>query len=561
MELNINNLKKTLSEDLIKKAEQNVVRECDELKKGHFQAYVDQGEATYDVFLTINNKGQITDQGCDCSTNTTFCRHKAALAFFILQGKKATTVSIKARRKAVSPLEALIDGVDADQLRVWLKDLLFKNKDLGVVFTHHFSEEQKVYTTDDVRQIIVNAVKAVVKNKKKLEVGEVKKIVELWTQLLEPVLTLYHTQLADQTAFNNFNALIESCQEVNMRIITSSNRIVKFTDGLLLKVKDDLFLLKDEEAWDVSVGYFINQLYKNGHYFRVEYLSFLSQLYDSSDKDRKKRLALKLADHYQREYYGNENYTITVFNMIADCGLFETYFQLFQPLLFKNDFNTALIGLLIEHDQLSLAEQYCWDQIKKNYREEYDILYLEYLSEIYKLQNDEDKLAGVLKLSFPHNFYFTDYLFITDHIADEAERKKWRSGILARARNMASNYYMAQLFIFQLMDYEKKYTKMIDYIDSYTEYSVIIQFADKMAMTSKDGFWKKIFYRSNNYLELYDSKRLEKQQVHFAALREILAKQYTDDQLKLLMREVKLQNRYGMLNNFVVYLIEHLGVK
>lgn len=38
------------------------------------------------------------------------------------------------------------------------------------------------------------------------------------------------------------------------------------------------------------------------------------------------------------------------------------------------------------------------------------------------------------------------------------------------------------------MDYEKKYLKMIGYIDAYTPYSLILQFLGAMVLTDKTSF-------------------------------------------------------------------------
>ena len=164
-QLTIQNFKKQVSEETLKKAAQNVVRECDEIEKGHFQAYVDQAEVTYDVFIHINDKGAIIGQGCDCMAEQRLCRHKAALILFIMQGK-SSVVPKKVSRKKLDPLDELVDAVDARDLKVWLKALFAKNKDIGLAFTHHFSGDKITFNPGEVRQITQNAVKAVVKNKK-----------------------------------------------------------------------------------------------------------------------------------------------------------------------------------------------------------------------------------------------------------------------------------------------------------------------------------------------------------------------------------------------------------
>jgi hypothetical protein len=53
MELSLENHKTVLPKELLKKAEKNKVRECDETARGHFIAYVDEGSESFDVSLNI----------------------------------------------------------------------------------------------------------------------------------------------------------------------------------------------------------------------------------------------------------------------------------------------------------------------------------------------------------------------------------------------------------------------------------------------------------------------------------------------------------------------------
>lgn len=88
MELSLKNYTTILPKELLKNAAKNMVRECDEIEKGQFQAYVDEEKTSFDISLTINSKGEITEHDCECNSKTMFCRHKAALLLWIVKGKK-----------------------------------------------------------------------------------------------------------------------------------------------------------------------------------------------------------------------------------------------------------------------------------------------------------------------------------------------------------------------------------------------------------------------------------------------------------------------------------------
>lgn len=159
MNLSQKNYKQVLPKELVKQAEKSNVRECDETGKGIFQAYVDEKESSFDVSIVINNEGEVTEHRCDCKGRIGFCRHKVALLLFLEKGGQGGGQKIKRNKKA-SPFETLLEEVDAERLKGWVKSLLVKNKELELAFMHQFSEQQKQYTPADVKQLTLNAVKA-----------------------------------------------------------------------------------------------------------------------------------------------------------------------------------------------------------------------------------------------------------------------------------------------------------------------------------------------------------------------------------------------------------------
>src|SRR5271156_4676146 len=91
MVLTLKNYAAALPADLLLQAKKNKVRECDETEKGHFVAYVDDGNESFDVSLTIKAGNEITHHTCECNSGV-FCRHKAALIAHIANGKKVKEI-------------------------------------------------------------------------------------------------------------------------------------------------------------------------------------------------------------------------------------------------------------------------------------------------------------------------------------------------------------------------------------------------------------------------------------------------------------------------------------
>jgi hypothetical protein len=563
MEISLTNYQKILSKELLKVSEKNTVRECDELEKGHFQAYVDEkGNDSYDVLINLNNRGIVTDYSCDCKSKGSFCRHTTALLRFIsTKGNVATRVS---KTVKINPLENLVQNADPDKLKIWLKELLVKNKDLELAFMHQFADTEKRYTPADIKKATADAVKAIIKNKKNIEPSEAKRIAALWAEIHETQLAQYCAAVADENDFQNLNALVEACEETLVRIVTNSNKLYKYITDTLSKITQPVHDLKDETAWDKATGFFVARM--NVDYFkpRIHYLLFLSGILDISDSNRKKRLISKLVTQYaqtnlQKCNY-SEAYTNIIFSLVKNNDLFPEYSTIFKPILFKNEYNKELITLLIRNNQVSLAEKYCREQIKGNFKKEYNTPYLQLLKEIYTIKKDDLKLAEVLAELFPLTFDFDDFLFIYDRIKDEEEKKKWRTKMFTKARNTSyGQNSKGILFSFQLLDYEEKYKKMIELINSNTRYDIIAKYADKMLLTDKAGFVHAIMNKDDSFPFRYSSAETENEVV-FAELSAILLKHYSKKELIMIIEHRKKSSYYYRLNDFLAYLVkQHLS--
>lgn len=560
MELSLKNHTTILPQALLKKAGKNVVRECDEIEKGHFQAYVDEDDNSFDVSLTINSNGEITEHVCECSSKTNFCRHKTALLLLMVKGKKSK--GLKKINRKVNVFETLVDEADPEKLKSWVKDTLIRNKDLELAFMHQFSGQQKTYTPAYIKQVTIDAVKAVVKSRTKLEVGEIKKIVDLWAELHAIFIIQYINHVTNEKAFLNFNALVEACEDAQMKIITTSNKVGKYLEAVLLKAVEPLHNLLDEDAWNHSTGFFINRIYKNTSTIRIPYLILLINIFDVSNIDRKKRLAGTLAKQYAaaklQSFYNAEVYTDVIFRLVKTSDLFEDFYKIFKPVQFRNNYNVELISLLIKHNHLRLAEKYCEEQIRDNYRQEYNLPYLQLLKQVYTIENDNKKLSEVLKELFPLAFDFDDYLFISAQIENEDEKKKWRTKMLTRARHMNAYNIHAITFAFDLMAHEKKYSKMVDYIDSYTPYGIINRYAANMALTAKMEFLKRIVHKDDNY-GFRSETWSEDDNIIFPELLGTLLKYYSKAEIKMAINVAEKSSRFYRLNRFVTFIMENLN--
>ena len=560
MPLTLKNYTATLLPDLLLQAKKNKVRECDETEKGHFVAYVDDGNESYDVSLIIGAKQEITGQTCECGSKAIFCRHQAALIIHIANGAKTKLVA-KANKKE-SAVDMLLQEVEPNDLKVWVKGLIDKNKDIEFSFIHRFSVKEQL-SADEVAKIINDAVKAVIGNKKVIDGTQLKKLVELWSELLTPITTHYQDNITDLKAFLNFHIMLDTCIDFQFKVFSNSNKIPKFIERNLQKSVEPLDMLQVEEAWDKAIGFFVAQIPDGVNRVRMHYLLHLKNIINISTEQRKIKLIDCLIKQFEKAkpdtLTNGDDYCKIVFEIACDYNLFPKYSRVFKPIRFNNEHNKKLIGLLIENNHLDLSKKYCAEQIKYNFRDEYNLLYLNFLKTIYLIQKDEAALVPVVTALLPFTFDFDDYLFVSERLPGD-ERKKWRTKMLTRSRNIAYPHKKNGVtFYFKLMESEKNYRKMIEYIDSYTPYGIIQQYFERMVQADKTKLLEVMLRKSDDYGWGMKYEDKEKDAACFPELFSLFEKHYTRDYLKLVISSAEKGRFYYQTNHFIGYLKKQLS--
>lgn len=557
MKLTLKNYNTTLSAELLLKAKKGLVRECDEIEKGHYQAYVDENDNTFDVFLLINSKGEVIDQGCDCQSSSKFCHHVAALLIFVSKGKKVVT-KLRGGRKG-NNIGELVHEADPEKLKTWLIELLTTNKELGMTFSYQFS--QKVLQPEDLKQLTLDAVKAVIKNKRSVDNIQAKKITDLWTTLHDPVLADWYSQPAAEIAFLSVHAIMEACDQVQEKYGTFNGRIPKYQEKMMIKALESLHQIKDEGIWDLVTARISDRIHGGPYHVRTYYLNFLSQLHHLSTLERKLRLAKGLVAQFMKvdaaHFYDADKYIITIFDLVANSGLFEEYYILFHPLQYKNDYNLELISLLMEHEMYALAEKYCLEQVAGNTNGSYNYPYLDILAEIYTIKKEDKKLAGVLKAGLSYTYDFNTYLFVESQMEDGEEKSKWRNQFMAAARREAGYNDRAMWFSFKLLDHEQKHAKMFDYLESTFNYELCAKYGRKLSMQNKEKFLKLLLYRMDAIGKLTEQEATRLQPI-LEEILQICFMHYTGDELKMMLLERLKRQKYIIPNYFVAYLSEKL---
>ena len=562
MPFTLTNFQTTLSPALLLKAGKCTVRECDETSKGFYEAYVDEAKESYDVSLRLSPKNEVAEHHCDCGGAETFCRHKAALLLAIADKTKKPAAGkvVKGKAKAKqSKTDALLEAADADKLKAWVKELLDKNKDLALAFVQRFGEQKTAYTKADAEALTAEAVKSVVKSRTRVEQSELKKIVDLWTDVHRPIVEAYVGNVTHEDAFLAFHAVLDACNLFAQKVNATGQKISAYVENLLNQTVEPIAQLYSDETFEKATAFFSKYMLDEARRVRLHYVQHLQKILSLSIPERLAAGTEKLVKQYARtnldKLVNGTVYTKMLFDFVERSGLLAKHLAIFEPITWDNSFNERLIGKLIEAGDLALAAKYAREQIAGNYREEYNLPYLEQLKTIYRLQKEEEKLAEVTAQLLPFTFDFDDYLFLYNRMPESEEKKKWRTKLINKAKNAGSyGRNGAKDFYFRLLDHEKSYKKMISSINSYTPYRLIVDYFEPMAATDKMALLKATIDKGDDYGWDYSQDKEEDEQQVFSALLEAMIKTYDKIQVLAAVKSAESGRFYYRGSRFIDYL-------
>ena len=554
------NYSSLFSADLQKKATATKVRECDEVEKNSFVAYVDDGTESYDVSIKIGKGKVVEKHDCDCGATAPFCKHKLALLQHIEADPKPEKKVKKVAKQ--SPTALLLESADTEKLKLWVLELIKKNKDIELSFVHHFSEEKKKYTPDEIREISLEAVKAVISRRKNIEAGEVKKIVDVWTTIHAPIIDDYLSDVSDKNAFVNFNAIIDVVFSQLIGYAVSSNKFIKYIESLMLKIIEPINKVVYEPSWELAVGHINKKIFSGDREIKKLYLTFLTSLLTISSDERKAKLSFAMLEQFKiyvaGEKYQLVEYNLTMLSIAESNNLFGQYHTCFKPLFFQNEYNIKLINILIEHEYFELAEQFCKQQINNNSNSKYDYSYFILLKKIYALTKDNKKLAYVISVMFNQTYDFNEYNFILEHIEGEENRNKWMKSVRHNALiDAKASNKKAMNFYFELLNSEKDFKKMLATLADFRNYELILKYFEPMYHASKIKFLDAIIMKNYSYSFSGGKYKGEKEET----LEELLQKVIEFYSLEYVTNHFEYSSKtslYGYENVFLTYSLDRL---
>lgn len=330
------------------RAMQLPVRELEQESKGHYVAFVDDGEQSYDVQLFIQ-AAKITALTCDCPNGETLCLHKVAVLLAMEDSKggtkkKSTTTGVKTKKKKLTETEEVMLRVDKEAITGWLSEVFKKNKPLEQLFLLTFSTDETQYTTDQVREIMEQTIKSVAGRRKTLEGANVKKLMDLMNIALEPVNHYVTVSINKPITLDIFSTVIETMTDFQNRIRTYSKKIDLFYDEYIHWLALTINNVQVKSVWEEVIK---NIVYKTFEQFvnkKIEgktYYNFLvKEVYHSANKEQQKYIADELVVHIlsmpvKRQLMDFE-YVLFLKEVALDQDVYDKVQQFFSIDIYKN---------------------------------------------------------------------------------------------------------------------------------------------------------------------------------------------------------------------------------
>lgn len=486
-----------------RKAEKFPVREVEEIDKGTWVAFVDDGEASYDVQLSLS-RGNLLQHTCDCGKLDAegFCLHQLAVLLQIGTGSATAPKAVTSKRKKKEdPLDTMLGQIEHDALKAWVKELLQQKKDLMVAFTARFSAQPTDYTAAEIMQLTDAAVKSIVKSKKRIDQSELKQILALWHKVHAPVIACYLNNITSTEKIYIIEGILLAVHKWYFTLQINSSRFSSYMADVLAHTIAPLHDIAVESTWQKVIGAYFRELAKVANPLSLQWGTFLAKLAKATlQKERTDFILQQLEGVYKRAVASKgevviEWFTRLLYELYEGMGRFSECAEWIEPIIYQNDFNLRLIRQLTATEKYRRAEDLCLRIMKSNYHDEYDLPYLVCLKKIYEKEaGQRRKLHGVILKIFPITCTYDDYkMIMEEHFGNQPEEaQKWKNKVVRKLADSAGHNMDFAKIYFAICARERKYDAVLKVIERSSVGHLLPAYFDALYQFDKMKFLLKL---------------------------------------------------------------------
>ncbi|MCC9044548.1 hypothetical protein LNQ81_17910 [Myroides sp. M-43] len=468
------------------------IREVEEEKKGHWVAYIDEGNDSHDVHIILKGK-QVEQTQCDCGVNEEqICQHKGRLLMSIedaLKGKKIVDKPVVKKtltKKKMSESVALLHEVNHEDVYGWLAELFKKNKDIEQEFVLTFGKvEVRDYTVEDVQKMMTDILKTTVGRKKEVDAQTVKKLVDLFTLALAPVNDYLLVNITKPIAIAIYVEILSKLHTFRESVYYTSSRMDTFEKKFIERFLHILFNVKDRGALEGQLTFIRTKLQSVQDNLETFILwKLFVEIETASDKDNLEFFIseiIALKDFY-REHANAFSYNRSInrflLNVIIRNELFDTYYHRLTPVMYDDEYNEYMIDRIVDID-LIYAEKFCIEIIEEKFCLFSNNDIKRTLAEIQqKLGKGNEALETQIDLFFK-DINIKDYKSIMNNIKNIKQKKVFKAKVKEELRSMNLNGDRAEIY-FEILHLDKEHKLMLDVIDCNIPLSLVFKYASKL---------------------------------------------------------------------------------
>lgn len=478
------------------------VRELDEDLKGRFIGFVDDEHASFDVAVTIKNN-ELQEHRCDCSLKDTLCIHQLAVLMHLSNQTNVTT-NKRATKKTQKLTEAqlLLQELDLQELKAWLHPFFTVNKEVEIQFLLAFSKQNTSYELTDIPPLITTAFTSVIAKRKKIELNELKKIIQYLEQSLTPVFQYLQTISTHSKAFLLLEKMIETLEDKFYTYTVPGTRLQKYVKQLINQYSLLLNNTQDITLWQNAVNSLLHQLFEMNfgkvHSLLIETISSLNE---NGTKVQKAYIAAQIVQRLQE--FIDEDFCFQIeinqklLEILIENNKLEECQAYFTPYPHQNTFNLLLLNGL---KKINVSETlvYCYELISYNTKVEYNIPYLKIIEEL--LENDPNslnELAAIKHDLFSFEPTLERYKFVVNHLGDPSYLTKFKTNTLVRLQHKFDEDESYITLYLQILDYEGNYKKMIEAVQiTPISFTILEPYITQLIALDK----KAVFYSLANHI-------------------------------------------------------------
>lgn len=445
------------------KASINHIREFEELGKGVFVAFIDEGADSWDLRLTLTPKtGKIKELSCDCKSRKKICLHKIAFLTYLKEGHTSnSTLARKIVSNKKTKADKLMSSVgDDDKILDWIRDKLNEDKILRLAFEKDLIDAVSKMDTKILQRQYQSAYKTIIGRKKYAAAGELPQMLKLFKKDYEQALTTIFNQPNDPKATPLCHTLLEISHTLKYLPKRATTRTATFVKNCL---KNTLPSIPSNPDHIWSLCQLLAQAAPadlNQTDLLHPVLSTYGQLLSPTQLIK----ILKTRIGPIMKYMTEEKIPISYITLSQNLGVFSDLADSFKLVSYQNKYNATLLSALMDAKCYDRVTTECEKSIGQN-TPKYQGMYFEFLTKVAVIQKDERKLFKIIMLKLNSIPLFQDYLQLYELklTKDEKTALKKYSEKLVLSSNYGAYYeYIQMKFLY--WHKEKSYNSILDKI-------------------------------------------------------------------------------------------------